>query len=45
MEKQKNIVELAALSAREQNLLHTLADKREQYISTLLMQFQKDNKS
>ncbi|MDA8133536.1 MAG: restriction endonuclease subunit S [Desulfobacteraceae bacterium] len=41
LEKQKNIVELAALSAREQTLLHTLADKREQYISTVLMQFAK----
>lgn len=41
MEKQKNIVELATLSAREQILLHTLADKWEQYISTVLMQFAK----
>lgn len=41
LEKQKNIVELAMLSAREQTLLHTLADKREQYISTVLMQFAK----
>jgi restriction endonuclease S subunit len=41
LEKQKNIVELAMLSAREQTLLHTLADKREQYISTALMQFVK----
>lgn len=39
LEKQKNIVELATLSAREQTLLHTLADKREQYISTVLMRF------
>jgi excinuclease UvrABC nuclease subunit len=39
LEKQKNIVELATLSAREQTLLHTLADKREQYISKVLMQF------
>jgi len=39
LEEQKNIVELAALAAREQKLLHKLADKREQYISTLLMQF------
>jgi len=38
LEKQKNIVALAMLSAREQTLLHTLADKREQYISTVLMQ-------
>ena len=41
LEKQKNIVELATLIAREQTLLHTLADKREQYISTVLMQFAK----
>lgn len=41
LEKQKNIVELATLSTREQTLLHTLADKREQYISTVLMQFAK----
>lgn len=41
LEKQKNIIELATLSAREQALLHTLADKREQYISTVLMQFAK----
>ena len=41
LEKQKNIVELATLSAREQTLLHTLADKRAQYISTVLMQFAK----
>lgn len=41
LEKQKNIVELATLIAREQTLLHTLADKREQYISTVLMQFVK----
>ncbi|MES9818833.1 MAG: restriction endonuclease subunit S [Candidatus Thiodiazotropha sp.] len=41
LEKQKNIVELATLIAREQTLLHTLADKREQYISTVLIQFAK----
>lgn len=39
LEKQKNIVELATMSSREKNLLRTLADKREQYISTVLMQF------
>jgi len=39
--KQKNIVELATLSAREQALLHALADKRDQYISTVLMQLAK----
>ncbi|MCW7754240.1 restriction endonuclease subunit S [Desulfobotulus sp. H1] len=41
LEKQKNIVELACLLAREQTLLHRLAEKREQYISRLLMQFAK----
>ncbi len=41
LEKQKNILALATLSAREQTLLHRLADKREQYISTMLMQFAK----
>lgn len=41
LEKQKSIVELATLSAREQTLLHTLADKREQYISTVLMELAK----
>jgi len=41
LEKQKNIIELASLIAREQTLLHALADKREQYISTILMQFAK----
>ena len=41
LEKQKTIVELAMLSTREKILLHTMADKREQYISTVLMQFAK----
>lgn len=45
LDKQKKIVELATLSAREQTLLHTLAHKREQYISTILMQFAKENKT
>jgi len=35
---QKNIVDMASLSAREQLLLHALAKKRDQYISELLMQ-------
>ncbi len=39
LEKQKSIVELSRLAAREQALIHTLAHKREQYISTVLMQF------
>lgn len=41
MEKQKAIVELASLVAREQALLHLVAEKREQYISTLLIQLAK----
>ncbi len=41
LEKQKNIVELATLSTREKALLYTLADKREQYIGAVLMQFAK----
>ena len=41
LEKQKAIVEVAVLSDREQALLHTLADKRDQYISTVLMQLAK----
>lgn len=38
LEKQKSILELAALSTREQTLLNEIAAKREQYISTILMQ-------
>ena len=38
LETQRNIVELAALSAREWFLLHRLADKRERYMSVVLMQ-------
>jgi restriction endonuclease S subunit len=41
LDKQKNIVELASLSAREQILLQQISNKREQYISTILMQFAK----
>ncbi len=41
LEKQKNIVELASLIAREQNLLQQISEKREKYISTVLMQFAK----
>lgn len=41
LERQKNIVELATLSAREQLLLHRLADKREGYIASILMRFAK----
>lgn len=39
--RQKAIVEMASLSAREQHLLRTLADKRNHYISELLMQYAK----
>ncbi len=41
LEQQRNIVELASLSAREQIILNTLAKKRKQYISTILLQFAK----
>ncbi|RLB64259.1 MAG: restriction endonuclease subunit S [Deltaproteobacteria bacterium] len=41
LEKQRKIVELATLSAREQTLLHALADKREQYIGSILMDISK----
>lgn len=41
LEQQKNIVELALLSKREQLILHKLAEKREQYISMLLTQLAK----
>lgn len=38
---QKNIIDMAALSAREHLLLHLLAEKRDHYISELLMRFVK----
>jgi hypothetical protein len=41
LEKQRAIVELASLAALEQTLLHKLANKREQFISTALTQFAK----
>lgn len=41
-EKQKAIVELASLVAREQTLLHSVAERREQYISTVLMRLAKE---
>jgi len=41
LEQQKNIIELAYLSAREQTILSTLAAKRELYISKVLMQLVK----
>ncbi|NLK84251.1 MAG: restriction endonuclease subunit S [Lentisphaerae bacterium] len=41
LEKQKNIVELAVLSAREQKLLNTLSNKRKQYIESVLAQIAK----
>ncbi|WP_321429218.1 restriction endonuclease subunit S [uncultured Methanolobus sp.] len=42
---QKNIVELAVLSAREQTILNTLAEKRDKYISALLMQLAKEDEN
>ncbi|MDW7731161.1 MAG: restriction endonuclease subunit S [Methanolobus sp.] len=45
LKMQRTIVELAALSAREQVILSTLAEKRERYISTLLMQLAKEDKN
>lgn len=42
---QKNIVELAALSARERTILNTLAEKRDKYISTLLTQLAKEDEN
>lgn len=42
LEKQKTIVELASLVAREQDLLQSVAERREQYISTVLMQLAKE---
>ncbi len=41
LQQQKNIVELAKLSARERTILSTLSEKRDQYIATILMQFAK----
>jgi hypothetical protein len=41
LEIQKNIVELAKLSAQEQALLHTLAEKNKKYVGALLMQVAK----
>ena len=41
LQLQKNIVEVASLSTREQTILNTLAEKRKKYISKLLMQFAK----
>jgi restriction endonuclease S subunit len=44
LEKQQSIVELASLSAREQSLLHTLANKRKQYIEAVLTQIAKEER-
>jgi len=41
LEKQKKILDLASLLAREKNLLQQISDKREQYISSVLMHFAK----
>lgn len=43
-EQQKSIVELASMSAREQTVLRTLAEKRKQYIETILTQLAKGPK-
>lgn len=45
LEQQKNIVELAMLSAREQNILCTLAEKRKQYTQAVLLQLAKGDKN
>jgi hypothetical protein len=45
LKMQKSIVQLAALSAREQMILSVLAEKRGRYISTLLMQLAKKDKN
>lgn len=37
--KQKTIIKLAALAEQEYHLMHRLAAKRRQYVSTILMQF------
>lgn len=42
LEKQKAIVELASLVAREQALLHSVAERRGQYISAVLMWLAKE---
>lgn len=41
LKKQQHIVDLAKLSARERTILGTLSEKRDQYISTLLMHLAK----
>ena len=41
LKRQKNIIELASLSTREQTLTNKLAEKRRQYISAILMQLAK----
>jgi restriction endonuclease S subunit len=41
LENQKQIVELAMLAAREESLLQKLADKRNQYLSEILMKVAK----
>ena len=44
LQQQKNIVELATLSTREQGILSTLAEKRKQYIQKVLMKLAKGNR-
>jgi len=44
LEKQKAIVELVSLSAREQVLLNAMAEKRAGYVSTILMRFVREHR-
>jgi restriction endonuclease S subunit len=39
LEKQKAVLDMVALTTREQTLLRTLAEKRAQYISSILMKY------
>lgn len=39
LEKQKAVLDMVALTTREQTLLSTLAEKRAQYISSILMKY------
>jgi len=41
LEKQKHIIELASLVAKEKELLQTIAEKRGQFITAILMQVAK----
>ncbi|MGB4407739.1 MAG: restriction endonuclease subunit S [Sphaerochaeta sp.] len=41
LDRQKSIIELATLSADEEDLLHTLAHKRKQYVGAILLEIAK----